>query len=690
VLTGFGVIVGTLEYMSPEQAEINQLDVDTRSDIYSLGVLLYELLTGSPPFSRQELENTSVLEMLRVIREQEPTRPSAKLSTAEGLPALAASRGTEPSRLARLVRGELDWIVMKALEKDRNRHYETANTFAIDIQRYLADEPVQACPPSTWYRFRKFARRTKGPVLAASLVFLALVGGIVGTTVGLVRAEWARKDAVTARDAEAGQRRTAEEERAVAQAVNDFVQKDLLGQVDLGNQPGGPGVDVPRGPDIKVRTVLDRAARTIGGRFGNQPRVEAAIRLTIAEAYYALGHYQEARLHAERSAELRSANLGADHPDTLTSKDCLAKVYEAQGFFERAETLWQEVLERRTATLGPDHLATLTSKHYLVRCYVNRRAFDRAEPLMQEVVQKREAQLGAHHPATLWSMNDLAFLHLQVGKHDLAAAECLELQKAFESKFGEDYPGTLGSKSTLARVYRAQGKYAQAEPILREVLEKRIALQGPVHPATWSCKGFLAGVYCAQRKYDQAVPLLEEALTAGKASLGEDHRYTLRAMNQLAQTYLEAGKPKLALPLFEQMLGRYKENPPQGVDELPSTMYGLARAYLAAKMPEKAETHFRECLAIRAKNEPDSWTTFNTRSGLGEALLGQKKYAAAEPLLLAGYEGMKQREAKIPPQDKDLRLQEALERLVQLHDAWDKPEEAAKWRTEVEKTKHKH
>src|SRR5438270_500132 len=173
LVTGFGAIIGTLEYMSPEQAEINQLDIDTRSDIYSLGVLLYELLAGSPPFTRKELEKAGVLEMLRVIREQEPTKPSAKLSTADGLPTLAANRGMEPAKLTRLVRGELDWIVMKALEKDRNRRYETANGVATDVLRYLADEPVQACPPSASYRFRKFARRNKGPMLAASLVFLA-------------------------------------------------------------------------------------------------------------------------------------------------------------------------------------------------------------------------------------------------------------------------------------------------------------------------------------------------------------------------------------------------------------------------------------------------------------------------------------------------------------------------------------
>jgi WD40 repeat protein/serine/threonine protein kinase len=180
LVTGFGSIIGTLEYMSPEQAEINQIDIDTRSDIYSLGVLLYELLTGSPPFTKKDLEKTGMLEMLRVIREKEATKPSTKLSTAEGLPTLAANRGTEPAKLSKLLRGELDWIVMKALEKDRNRRYETANSFAMDLQRYLVDEPVQACPPSAGYRLRKFVRRNKVAVATAAAVVLVVVLAVLG------------------------------------------------------------------------------------------------------------------------------------------------------------------------------------------------------------------------------------------------------------------------------------------------------------------------------------------------------------------------------------------------------------------------------------------------------------------------------------------------------------------------------
>jgi serine/threonine protein kinase/Flp pilus assembly protein TadD len=221
--TNFGAVVGTIEYMSPEQASFNQLDVDTRSDIYSLGVLLYELLAGSPPFTKKELEKAGMLEMLRLIREQEPSKPSTKLSTSAALPSLSANRGTEPSRLTKLVRGELDWIVMKALEKDRNRRYESANGFAMDVQRYLADEAVQACPPSAGYRLRKFAKRNKAGVITAAVVlfFLVLSGSIAG---------WAWRDrAARTREAELERvARTAEQASNLENAVEraEFLQRE--------------------------------------------------------------------------------------------------------------------------------------------------------------------------------------------------------------------------------------------------------------------------------------------------------------------------------------------------------------------------------------------------------------------------------------------------------------------------------
>jgi WD40 repeat protein/serine/threonine protein kinase len=226
LVTGFGAIVGTLEYMSPEQAELNNQDIDTRSDIYSLGVLLYELLAGSPPFSRKELKKADMFEMLRVIREQEPTKPSTKLSTAVGLPTLATNRGTEPAKLTKLVRGEPDWIVMKCLEKDRNRRYQTANALAMDVQRYLADEPVEACPPSAWYRFRKFARRNQRGLLTTAVVALAVVLTAAGSGVVIWRANRGLHQALDR------ERRGAYFQR-IALAEREWSANNLSGMEDL-------------------------------------------------------------------------------------------------------------------------------------------------------------------------------------------------------------------------------------------------------------------------------------------------------------------------------------------------------------------------------------------------------------------------------------------------------------------------
>jgi serine/threonine protein kinase/WD40 repeat protein/tetratricopeptide (TPR) repeat protein len=226
LVTGFGAVVGTLEYMSPEQAQLNQLDIDTRSDIYSLGVLLYELLTGTTPLEKKRLKEAAMVEVLRLIREEEPPRPSTRLSTTAQTPSIAANRGLEPKRLKGLVRGELDWIVMKALEKDRGRRYETANGFARDIQHYLADEPVEACPPSTAYKLRKFARKHQGLLRTAAAVVLLLATGAVVSTWQAFRATRAETQAREAQTRAEEQFDLAQQSEAKAHQAQDVAQAE--------------------------------------------------------------------------------------------------------------------------------------------------------------------------------------------------------------------------------------------------------------------------------------------------------------------------------------------------------------------------------------------------------------------------------------------------------------------------------
>jgi hypothetical protein len=251
LFTQYGTIVGTLEYMSPEQAEMSGLGVDTRGDIYSLGVLLYELLTGSTPLERPRLRAAAYAEVLRLIREEEAPKPSTRLSSSDTLPAIAAARKTEPAKLARLVRGELDWIVLKALEKDRTRRYETASRFAADVQHYLDDEPVEACPPSAWYRFRKFARRNKAALATAAVVSVALVLAVATLAVSTVLIYREQKQTEAALGAEARQRERAEANfREALDAVDQMLTE--VGQEQL--------AQVPHLEQVR-RTLLEKALK---------------------------------------------------------------------------------------------------------------------------------------------------------------------------------------------------------------------------------------------------------------------------------------------------------------------------------------------------------------------------------------------------------------------------------------------
>ncbi len=889
--TGIAQMIGTPLYMSPEQAGMSDLDIDTRSDIYSLGVLLYELLTGTTPFTRERFQQATYEEIRRIIREEDPPRPSTRLSdSTESLPSISALRQTEPAKLTRLVRGELDWIVMKAMEKDRNRRYETASGFARDLQRYLHDEPVEARPASAGYRLRKFLKRHKAPAIAAGLVLMALLIGVAGTTFGLIRAEVQRKNAERARKAETKERERAESQRdkavaaeAKTRTINEFLTQDLLTQAE----PANNAVE----DHVQLLVVLDRAAANVGQRFAGQPELESTLRATIARIYHGLASWEKAEaqwrslleraqkrdpkssdsysalaelahilrhrgrgdaeamkmaetaaegleralgpdhgdtrnalallalayheagklteaialLERVRDAEIaelgpdhpstlnllnhlageyvaagrlpeaialfervrdaRTAQLGPEHPDTLITLDHLGLAYRDAGNVAGAIALFERVRDARTAQFGPEHLDTLTTLDHLALAYRDAGKLPEAIALFERVRDACIAQLGPDHPETLTVLNNLALAYQAAGKlpeaitlfervRDAeiaqlgpghrstltvlgnlagayqAAGRVTEAIALFErvrdaqmARFGPDHPDTLTTLDNLAFAYQAAGRVTEAIALFERVRDGRIARLGPDHPDTLTTLSNLAWAYWSVKRLDKSVPLFEDVVKRKEAKLGRQHTGTQTTIGNLGVNYMGTGRLDEAIPLLEEVHRASIERPtlrwviiplldayvkagrraeagelarklaadarsalPKGSPQLADALVRSGSTLLDLKAYADAELVLRECLAIREKTQPDLWTTFTARSMLGGALLGEKKYAEAEPLLVAGYEGMKRREATIAPEAKD-RLIDALERLVQFYEATARPDEAARWRKERESHK---
>ena len=440
MFTQYGSIVGTIEYMSPEQAETSALGVDTRSDIYSLGVLLYELLTGTTPLEREKMIGLAYSDILRRIREEEPPKPSSRLKgSKDTLPMISAQRKSEPARLTKLMRGELDWIVMKALEKDRTRRYETASGFGHDVQRYLDGDVVEACPPSATYRLRKFARKNRAALVTiGSFAVLLLVGAVLSIwqairatkaeTVAISQAERAiiaeeqsrlERDRAVAAEAQAkAEGEKAERSAAEARAVLGFFQDQVLSAARPEGLEGGLG------KDVTIRKAVDVAEPKIAGAFPNQPTTEASVRSVLGDTYYYLGEPALAVRQRERALELRTAKLGPDHPDTLKSQDRLANAYWAAGHIDRAIPLYERTFAARSAKLGPDHPDTLTTQNNLALAYQGAFQLDRAIPLFERTFAMRSAKLGPDHPDTLISQSSLANAYRVVGQLDRAIPLC--------------------------------------------------------------------------------------------------------------------------------------------------------------------------------------------------------------------------------------------------------------------------
>jgi len=657
LFTNFALFIGTPMYMSPEQAAHSGLDVDTRADIYALGVLLYELLTGTTPFDKQAMQKAPYDEIQRIIREEEPPRPSTQLTTlGKDTATICANRRSDSRQLSQMLRGELDWIVLKALEKDRNRRYETVSAFAADIQRYLRDEPVQACPPSLRYRMRKFVRRNKGRVIAASLVLLALVAGMVGTTWGLFEA--------------LQQKREARQQADIAQAVSDFLQNDLLLQ-SLTDLQSGDSDD--RDPDIKVRTLLDRTAQRLDGQFIDQPLTEAAIRMTLAQTYSNLGVPAKAIVHADRSFELRQKILGPTDEATLHAKLMVAilcgkleRIEKAESYcremlavptrqirgfdlhieakillayaardrahLESAESIFQDVITDATGRFGSDYESIHEAKLGLAGVYYRLEKYDRAAALFSEDLAWRTDRYGPGHSRTQRCRQGLAECYLQLGKLDLAEPVLLHLVEVGQ-RLHPNHSYLLSAKGRLASLRKQQGAYDEAEALFREVLDAERATYGDGNGTVISTKVNLAAVLSRQNKIDSAIKLLIEAADAARANLGMANPITQDAICDLIICYENAKRHDLAKPLLQQFTEFWnKRSGPFGPKDRPR-LATLGRWLLSKKRFVEAEDVLRAGLITCDKIRPAGWERIQARLLLAFALLNQDKAAEAEQLL---------------------------------------------------------
>jgi eukaryotic-like serine/threonine-protein kinase len=507
LFTHVGGILGTPGYMSPDQADPNLRDVDTRSDVYSLGVILYELLTGFLPFDTARWKNRRLDEVLQQLRENDPQRPSAKVTgNRDTSVAPAKARGSEPRQLATVLQGDLDWVTMKALEKDRDRRYGTPTELAADIERYLDNRPVIARPTSNLYRIQKYARRHRVGVAVATGAFAVVVAFAVMQTLQL--------------------RRTTRE-RDRADRITQFMTRMF--------EVSDPGES--RGNSVTAREILDKSSKEIDAGLAKDPEMKAQLLLVMGTVYHKLGLYGQAQSLLSRAVDIRSRMLGPEHPETLKAKERMALLYVAQGRYAEAEKFDRELIETQRRVLGPEHRETLATLSELFWALDMLGRSKEGEKIGRTTLEAQQRTLGMEDPDTLLSMRRLGSVLESVDRLPESEAMTRQIIEIRNRVSGPEHPETLLAMSDLGLVLTNEDRPAEAEKVLRETLAMQRRVLGSDHQNCIATMNALAVALQHQHKLDEAESLYREALDTSRRVMGAEHPGTLMEMGNLGTIF---------------------------------------------------------------------------------------------------------------------------------------------------------
>jgi non-specific serine/threonine protein kinase/serine/threonine-protein kinase len=699
LLTELGAVVGTPEYMSPEQADSAREDVDTRADVYSLGVVLYQLLTGDLPFPSKELRAKDSEELRRTLRETDPPAPSTRLRTlgAEATE-IARNRRTDPSALERQLQGDLDSITLKALERDRRRRYGGAAELAEDLRRHLRHEPVVARPPSAGYRMRKYLRRHRLAVGIATGLAVVLVSYAASTAAQARRVAAERDRANREREmAERASKFVVDMLRsAKPQALGKSLWDDLHRRVAAahGGTSGSSasaetavasldsaltGVN-PTQTAVRLidDEILQRAGKTLETDKGLDPRLAGQLETTLGLVYQSLGVPRETARHFERAVALRTATLGPDHPDTLEALRGLARAYGFLGRNAEGEKLFRQAMEGGRRTLGPEHIDTMDATFGVAVLQENLGHSEEAAALFGDLLALQQRKLGPDDIRTLATSSELASSFMSLGKYEEAARLYRSAADGERRTVGPEDPRTLGTLNNLSVVYIHLGQLDQAEQLLSEIYQVQRRTMGEDRVETLNTLGNLAMIQLEQRHLPEAEKRFTDLVERSQRTLGRENPITLEAVQGLARTSLLEGRSEKAESLTEQSLaGRRRVLGPDHPQTLESVA-SLAEARNAKHRYADAERLSAEAVAgyERAKMATGDVMAF-ARATHGRALLGLKRHADAERELLQAEKLWR------PGADRA----EVVESLVELYDAWEGTEpghghtaEAARWK----------